>query len=212
MLFLWCFSAPYWEKILAASAAHCTIEAMLCFETYGIDHSYEGKVQIWVRRRSYYLNLCEAHGLNTCGQLLHLMKNDKKHYYAKNFVLLVVQGFIDSFFLLHLTYVSDIVIAGLWKFYYYVQQQYEVRIWVNKNKEKLATNPVTGRRTSTGKSVTAWIAMRKGVTGKEFTLTSWKTEVAKCWRARTTWTLCNRRTGEAILRAAKFGRIDNSRA
>ena len=28
----------------------------------------------------------------------------------------------------------------------------------------------------------------KGVTGKEFTLTSWKTEIAKCRRARTTWT------------------------
>ena len=24
-LFLWCFSAPYWEKILASSGAHCTI-------------------------------------------------------------------------------------------------------------------------------------------------------------------------------------------
>ena len=43
---------------------------------------------------------------------------------------------------------------------------------------RLVTNPVTGRRTSTGKPVTAWIAIRKGVTGKEFTLTSWKTEIA----------------------------------
>ena len=25
MLFLWCFSAPYWERILAASGAHCTM-------------------------------------------------------------------------------------------------------------------------------------------------------------------------------------------
>ena len=54
--------------------------------------------------------------------------------------------------------------------------------------------------------------MRKDVTGKEFTLTSWKTEIAKCRRARTTWTLCKCRTGGAIPRAAKFGRIDNSRA
>ena len=74
------------------------------------------------------------------------------------------------------------------------------------------TNPVTGRRTSTRRPVTAWIAMRKGVTGKEFTLTSWKTEIAKCRRARTTRTLCKRRTGEDIPRAPKFGRIDNSRA
>ena len=63
-----------------------------------------------------------------------------------------------------------------------------------------------------GDTVTAWIAMRKSITGKEFTLTSWTTEIAKCRRARTTWTLCKRRTGEAIPRAAKFGRIDNSRA
>ena len=34
-------------------------------------------------------------------------------YHAENFVLLVVQGFIDSFFMLYLTYASDIVIAGL---------------------------------------------------------------------------------------------------
>ena len=52
----------------------------------------------------------------------------------------------------------------------------------------------------------------KGVTGREFTLTSWKTEIAKCRRARTTWTLCKRRTGEAIPRAANFGKTDNSRA
>ena len=43
--------------------------------------------------------------------------------------------------------------------------------------------------------------------GKEFTLTSWKTEIAKCRRARITWTLCNRRTGEAIPRATKFGSL-----
>ena len=36
----------------------------------------------------------------------------KIQYYAENFVHLVVQGFIDLFFLLDLTCVSDIVIAG----------------------------------------------------------------------------------------------------
>ena len=53
----------------------------------------------------------------------HLMSVTTSHekwkkirYYAENFVLLVVQGFIDSFFMLYFTYVSDIVIAGLWKF------------------------------------------------------------------------------------------------
>ena len=38
----------------------------------------EGKVLNWARRRSYYLNLCEAHGLNTWGRLLHLMNNGRK--------------------------------------------------------------------------------------------------------------------------------------
>ena len=37
-------------------------------------------------------------------------------------------------------------------------------------------------------------------------------KIAKCRRAKTTWTLRKRRTGEAIPRAAKLGRIDNSRA
>ena len=135
----------------------------------------------------------------------------KIQHYAENFVLLVVQGFIDSFFLLYLTQVSDIVIAGLWEFYYVssnnTKWEYE---WTSTT--RLVTNPITGRRTSTGKPVTPWIAMRKDVTGKEFTLTSWQTEIAKCRRARTAWTPRERRTGEAIPRAAKFGRIDDSRA
>ena len=114
-------------------------------------------------------------------------------------MLLVVQGFIDSFFML-------IVIAGLW-IYYYVSSnktkwEYE---WTSTRRP--VTNPVTRRRSSTGKPVTAWIAMRKGVIRKEFTLNSWKTEIAKC-----RWTLCKRRTGEAIPRAAKLGKIDNNRA
>ena len=159
----------------------------------------------------YYLNLCEAHGLNTWGQLPHLMKNGKKQYYAENFVLLVVQGFIDSFSMLHFTYVSDIVIAGQWKFDYVSSNNTKWEYEWTSTKRPVA-NAVTGRRTSTERPVTAWIAMRKDVTGKEFTLTSWKTEIAKCRRARTTWTLCKCRTGGAIPRAAKFGRIENSRA
>ena len=135
----------------------------------------------------------------------------ENQYYAEKFVLLVVHVFIDSLFTLYLTYVSYIVIAGLWKFYYVSSNNtmwdYE---WTSTRRP--VTNPVTGRPTSTRKPVTARIAMRKGGTGKEFTLTSWKTEIAKCSRTRTTWALCERRTSEAIPRAAKFGRIDNSRA
>ena len=59
----------------------------------------------------------------------------KIQYYAENFVFLVVQGFEDSFFMLYLTDVSDIVIAGTMNILFCVQQQYEVRIRVNKHKE-----------------------------------------------------------------------------
>ena len=168
----------------------------------------EGKVQNWVRRRFHYLNLCEAHGLNTWGQLLHIMNNGRKFStMRRTSCSSLSKVFIDPFFLPYLTYVSYIVIAGLWKFYYVssnnTKWEYE---WTSTR--ILVTNPVIGRRISTGRPVTAWIAMRKDVTGKEFTLTSWKTEIAKSRRARTTWTLCKRRTGEAIPRAAKFGRID----
>ena len=72
------------------------------------------------------------------------------------------------------------------------------------NIRRLVTNPVTGRRTSTGGPLPPEFPWEK-----ELTLTSWKTEIAQC---RSTWTRCKRRTGEAIPRAAKFGRIDNSRA
>ena len=114
--------------------------------------------------------------------------------------------------MLNFTYVSDIVIARLWNFIMCPatirsEKEYE---WTSTKRP--VTNPVTGRRTSTGKPVNAWIAMKKGVTRKEFTLTSWKIEIVNCRRARTTWTLCKRRTSEAIPRAAKLERIDNSRA
>ena len=112
--------------------------------------------------------------------------------------------------MLNFTYVSDIVVARLWKFYYVSSNnskwEYE---WTSTKRP--VTNPVTGRRTSTVKPDTAWSAMKKGVTRKEFTLTSWKIEIAKCRRARTTWTPWKRRTSEAIPRAAKLERIDNSR-
>ena len=92
-----------------------------------------------------------------------------------------------------------------------VHQQYDVIVWVNKHKET-CDKPSHRTTNKHGKPVTAWIAMRKDVTGKELTLTSWKTKIAKCRRARTIWTLCTRRTGETIPRTAKFGRNDNSRA
>ena len=45
MLFLWCFSEPYWKKILEASGARCTILSHVMFLTYGISCSYEARVK-----------------------------------------------------------------------------------------------------------------------------------------------------------------------
>ena len=138
--------------------------------------------------------------------------SQKIQYYAENFVLLVVQGFIDSFFLLYLTYISVIVVAGLWNCLLCVQAAIRSENMSEQAQGDLLQTQSQDDEQARRKPVTAWIAMRKGVTGKEFTLTSWKTKIARCRRARTTWTLCKRGTGEAILRAATFGRIDNSRA
>ena len=44
--FLRCFSAPYGERISAASGAHCTFfEQYHALKTFGIDHSYEARVK-----------------------------------------------------------------------------------------------------------------------------------------------------------------------
>ena len=72
----------------------------------------KGEMHNWVRLQSYYLNLCEAHGLHTWGQLLHLMNNGRKFSTMRRTSCpSFVQGFIDSFFMLYVTYVSNIVIA-----------------------------------------------------------------------------------------------------
>ena len=163
-----------------------------------------------MRRWSYCLNLCEAHGLNTWGQLPHLMNNGRKSVLCGELRAPRCPGFYRLVLhaLLHLRLrhryrktMTDSVSSNNTK-------------WENEwaSTRRLVTNPVTGRRTSTKRPVTAWIATKKGVTGKEFSHTSWKTVIAKCRRARTTWTPCKRRTGEAIPRAAKFGKIVKRRA
>ena len=97
-------------------------------------------------------------------------------------------------------------------FYFCVQQQCEVRIWVNKHKDTCYKTQSQDDEQAWGNSLPRKLPWGKDVTGKEFTLTSWKSEITNCRRATTTWTPCWRRTGEAIRRAAKNGRIDNSRA
>ena len=174
----------------------------------------EGKVQNWVRRWTCYLNICEAHGLNTWGQLLHLRNNGRKiQYYAENFVLLVVH---PGFYRLVLPALPHLRLRHRYRrtmnILSCVQQQYEVIIWVNKHKETCYKPSHRTTNKHWWNPLPPELPWGKGVSGKEFTLTSWKTEIANCRRARTTWTQCKRRTGEAIPRAAKFGRTDSSRA
>ena len=71
------------------------------------------------------------------------------------------------------------------------------------SKIRLVTNPVTGRRTSSPlPPELPW------VTGKEFTLTPLKDRNCEMQEGQNF--LCKRRTGEAIPRAAKFVRNNNS--
>ena len=112
-----------------------------------------------VRRRSYDLNLCEAHGL-TSGQFTHIHEKwQKNQCYAEKFVLLVVQGF------------DELVLPALPHVRLWHRDRRTKKIDVSSNNTKweyewinirrLVTNPVTGRRTSTERPVAAWIPMRK---------------------------------------------------
>ena len=120
----------------------------------------KGKVQNWVRRRSHNLNLCEAHGLNTWGQLPHLVKMTEHSVLCGELRAPRCPGFYRL--VLHalpLTYVSYIVIAGQWIFLYKVSSIKCPAIIRSENMSEqaqgdLVTNPVTGRRTSTERPVT----------------------------------------------------------
>ena len=155
----------------------------------------KGKVQNSVRR-SYHLNLCEAHRLNTWGQLPHLMNSGRKiQYFAENFVLLVVQGFIDSFFMLHLTYVSYIVIRRNMK---NIMCPATIR---SENTSEQAQGDLIQTQSqddeqARGDLLPPELQLRKSVTGKEFKLISWNTEIAKCRRARHYASILNR--GEVL--------------
>ena len=156
-------SAVLWERISAASGAYCTILSLFMLLNVLNCSLLLFKVKILKFDPSAFL-LFESLRSPRIEHLRSITTSHEKwkkiQYCAENFVLLLV-----SFFLLHRTYVSDIVIAGLWKFYFVssnnTKWEYE---WTSTRRP--VTNPVTGRRTSTGRPVTAWIAMRKGVTEK----------------------------------------------
>ena len=95
----------------------------------------EGKVQNWVRRRSYYLNLCEAHGFNTWGQLPHLMKMEGNSVFCGELRASRCPGF----YRLVLPALPHLRLRHRYrrtmKILLIVQQQYEVRTWVNMHNE-----------------------------------------------------------------------------
>ena len=217
MLFLWCFSAPYCERHFSSfrSTLH-NFKPYCAFLTCGIDHSYEARVKCKIGYDGGLITWISAKPTDWTPEVnYHIswkIAKKKKNSIMRRTSCSSLSRVLSTRSPCSTSPTSPTsFIAGLWKFCYVssnnTKWEYD---WTSTKRP--VTNPVTGRRTSTERPVTAWIAMRKDVTGKEFTLTSWKTEIAKCRRARTTWTLCKWRTGGAIPRAAKFGRIDNSRA
>ena len=87
----------------------------------------EGEVQTLVRRRSYYLNLYEAHGLNTWGQLPHLMKNGRKFNIMRRTSCTSLSRVLSTCSSCSTSLASPTSLSQ--------EQQDEVRIWVNKHKE-----------------------------------------------------------------------------
>ena len=137
MLFLWCFSAPSWERIVAASGAHCKILShimLLNVWNWSLLRS-KGKVQNWVPRRSHNLNLCEAHGLNTWGQLPHLMKNDRTFSVMRRTSRSSLSRVLSTRSSCCTSRTSPTSLSQTMKNILSVQRQCEVRIWVNKHKE-----------------------------------------------------------------------------
>ena len=95
----------------------------------------EGNAQNWVRRRSDCLNLCEAHGLNTWGQLPHLMNNGRKiQYFCGELCAPRCPGFYRPRSSCSTSRTSPTSLSQEYE-KYCVQQQYEVRKRVNKHKE-----------------------------------------------------------------------------
>ena len=120
MLFLWCFSAPYWERIF--NSFQSTLHNFKPYYVFNVWNwsllRSKDKVQNWVRRGSYHLNLCEAHGLNTWGQLPHLMKNDRKYSIMRRTSCSSLSRVLSTRSSCStLTYVSDNVIAGPWNLF-----------------------------------------------------------------------------------------------
>ena len=132
------------ERILAASAAHCTVQAILCF--FSLESLRSPRIEHW-------------------GQLPHLMNNGRKISIMRRTSCSSLSRVLSTRSSCSTSpAVSYIVIGGL-KILFCVQQQYEVRIWVNKHKETCCK---TSHRTTNKHGETRYRlnCHEKGVTGK----------------------------------------------
>ena len=75
----------------------------------------------------------------------------------------------------YFTYVSDIVIARLWNFIMCPATIRSENMSEQAQRDQLQTQSQDDEQ-ARWNPLPAWIAMKKGVTRKEFTLTSWKIE------------------------------------
>ena len=138
MLFLWCFSAPYWKMNFSSfrSTLHNLSHIMLLNVWNWWLLRSEGKVQNWVRRRSYYLNLCEAHGFNTWGQLPHLMKNGRKFSILRRTSCFSLSRVLSTRSTCSTSPTSPTSLSqDNEQFYWLSSNEYEVRTWVNMHNE-----------------------------------------------------------------------------
>ena len=136
MIFLLCFSAPHWEKILATSGTLCTILShvmLLNVWNWSLLRS-KGKVQNWARRRSYTW---------ISAKLTDWTPDVNNHISWKmeeNSVLCEeLRARCPGFYRLVLHAPLHLRLLHRYrrtmKIYFCVQQQYEVEIWVNKHTE-----------------------------------------------------------------------------
>ena len=183
-IFLVFLSAVLRENFSSFRSTLPQFKPYFVFWTYGIDHSYEARVKCkirydgglitwisakptdWTPEGNYHISLKMAENSVLCGEL--------RVPRCPGFYRLVLHA------LLHLRLRHRY--RRTMKMLLCVQQQHEVRIeWTSTRRP--VTKPSQRTTNKHGENRYSWIAMRKGVTGKEITLTSRETEIAKCRRA-----------------------------
>ena len=138
MLFLWCFSAPYRERILAASGAHCTILShIMLFWTYGIDHSYEARVKCKIGYDGGPITWISAKPTDWTPEVNYYIswKNGRTFGIPRRISCSSLSRVLSTRSSCSTSPTSPTSLSKDHEFLFCVQQQYEVRIWVNKHEE-----------------------------------------------------------------------------